>query len=103
MCSGSVSSQPKASKFSGKCQGRSTFLASLPQWAGHSQRLGYGQVRLPNGEKGHQFESNSQTRYLQENWSVSTRLHLQQNNAVPKELMLKGAGTLAIFAVLYSF
>ena len=40
-------------------EGRSTFLASLPQWAGHSQRLGYGQVRLPNGEKGHQFESNS--------------------------------------------
>ena len=23
------------------------------------QRLGYGQVRLPNEEKGHQFESNS--------------------------------------------
>ena len=56
---GSVSSQPKASKFSEKCQGRSTFLASLPQWVGHSQRLGYGQVRLPDGEKGHQFESNS--------------------------------------------
>ena len=36
---GSVSSQPKASKFSEKCQGRSTFLASLPQWVGHSQRL----------------------------------------------------------------
>ena len=84
---GSVSSQPKASKFSEKCQGRSTFLASLPQWVGHSQRLGYGQVRLPDGEKGHQFESNSQTRYSQENWSVSTRLNLQQNNAVPKELM----------------
>ena len=49
---GSVSSQPKASKFSEKCQGRSTFLASLPQWLGHSQRLGYGQVRLPNGGKG---------------------------------------------------
>ena len=67
----------------------STFLASLPQWVGHSQRLGYGQVRLPDGEKGHQFESNSiktQTRYSQENWSVSTRLNLQQNNAVPKEL-----------------
>ena len=56
---GSVSSQPKASKFSEKCQGRSTFLASLPQWVGHSQRLGYVQVRLPDGEKGHQFESNS--------------------------------------------
>ena len=56
---GSVSSQPKASKFSEKCQGRSTFLASLPQWVGHFQRLGYGQVRLPDGEKGHQFESNS--------------------------------------------
>ena len=50
---------------------RSTFLASLPQWAG--QRLGYGQVRLPKGEKGHQFESNPQTRYSQEN----TRLNLQ--------------------------
>ena len=48
---GSVSSQPKASKFSEKCQGRSTFLAKLPQWVGHSQRLGYGQVRLPDGEK----------------------------------------------------
>ena len=30
---------------------------------GHSQRLGYGQVRLPDGEKGHQFESKTQTRY----------------------------------------
>ena len=61
MCLGqsAASSQPKASKLSEKCQGHSTFLASLPQWVGHSQRLRYGQVRLPDGEKGHQFESNS--------------------------------------------
>ena len=56
---GQSAASPKHQNSAKKCQGCSTFLASLPQWVGHSQRLEYGQVRLPNGGKGHQFESNS--------------------------------------------
>ena len=50
-CNVLVSSQPKASKFSQKLQRRCTLLASFLQWEGHPRRLGYGQVRLPIGEK----------------------------------------------------
>ena len=50
--------QVVTSEANGKMQGRN-YLASLPQLVGHYQHLGYGQVRLPDGEKGHQFESNS--------------------------------------------
>ena len=45
-------SQPPAQsiKIQQKMPCRCTFLASLPQWVGHSRCLGYGQVRLPNEE-----------------------------------------------------
>ena len=56
---GSVSSQPKASKFSKKCQVCSTFLASLPQWVGHFQRFRVWASAPTQREKGHLFKSNS--------------------------------------------
>ena len=48
----SASSLTKASK---NYQSHCIFLASPLQWEGHSQCLGYGQVRLP---KGHRFSTN---------------------------------------------
>ena len=52
MCLGQSAARPKHQNNSAENvnEGCSTFLASLPKWVGHSQRLGYGQVRLPNGE-----------------------------------------------------